>query len=88
MSYFIYFHFKTPSWIESDTCQECSRPFFWNIRAMMDQKQFGLRQHHCRGCGRAVCDKCSENRSVIPVMGFESPVRVCNTCNVQLKEAE
>lgn len=55
---------------------------------MMDQKQFGIRQHHCRGCGRAVCDKCSENRSVIPIMGFESSVRVCDTCNVHLKEAE
>ncbi|XKL68203.1 hypothetical protein PGB90_003694 [Kerria lacca] len=79
---------ETPSWIESNTCQLCCRPFFWNVRAMMDQKQFGIRQHHCRGCGRAVCDKCSENRSVIPIMGFESSVRVCDTCNVHLKEAD
>ncbi|MPC73414.1 WD repeat and FYVE domain-containing protein 2 [Portunus trituberculatus] len=40
--------FQTPEWLQSDTCQYCERPFFWNIKAMMDQKQIGLRQHHCR----------------------------------------
>lgn len=29
-------------WVESDTCQLCTRPFFWNLRAMMDQRQFGM----------------------------------------------
>lgn len=33
---------ETPDWIESDTCQLCTRPFFWNLRAMMDQRQLGL----------------------------------------------
>lgn len=28
-------------WVESDTCQLCTRPFFWNLKAMMDQRQFG-----------------------------------------------
>lgn len=28
-------------WVESDTCQLCTRPFFWNLRAMMDQRQIG-----------------------------------------------
>lgn len=75
-------------WVESDTCQSCSRPFFWNLRAMMDQRQIGLRQHHCRHCGRAICDKCSSNRINIPIMGFEFDVRVCDPCYNQLKSCE
>lgn len=35
---------QTPEWTESDFCQRCSRPFFWNIKAMVDQKTIGLRQ--------------------------------------------
>lgn len=33
---------EVPEWVESDTCQLCTRPFFWNLRAMMDQRQIGL----------------------------------------------
>ena len=40
--------FQTSDWAESDNCQLCSKPFFWNFRAMYDQKQLGMRQHHCR----------------------------------------
>lgn len=98
-------------WVESDTCQLCTRPFFWNLKAMMDQRQFGnlllfnlqnlniiqqkliflfqgIRQHHCRHCGRAVCDKCSVNRINIPIMGFEFDVRVCDPCYNQLSNIE
>lgn len=75
-------------WVESDVCQSCTRPFFWNLRAMMDQRQIGLRQHHCRHCGHAICDKCSSNRINIPIMGFEFDVRVCDPCYNQLKSCE
>ncbi|TMW46027.1 hypothetical protein DOY81_008893 [Sarcophaga bullata] len=33
---------EVPAWIESNNCQICSRPFFWNFRSMMDQKQIDL----------------------------------------------
>lgn len=79
---------ETPEWNESDSCQLCSRPFFWNLRAMMDQRQLGLRQHHCRHCGKAVCDRCSSGRLSIPLMGFEFAVRVCEPCHLALKDAE
>ncbi|CAH0380526.1 unnamed protein product [Bemisia tabaci] len=79
---------ETPEWVVSDTCQLCSVPFFWNVRAMMDQRQLGLRQHHCRGCGKAVCDKCSHFRSTIPIMGFEFPVRVCQSCHSYLQDVD
>ncbi|XP_065163766.1 WD repeat and FYVE domain-containing protein 2 [Atheta coriaria] len=77
---------ETPEWIESDTCQMCGRPFFWNLRVMLDQRQLGIRQHHCRHCGKAVCDKCSTPRLTIPVMGFEFAVRCCEPCHNTLKD--
>ncbi|XP_061395820.1 WD repeat and FYVE domain-containing protein 2 [Musca vetustissima] len=79
---------EVPNWVESNSCQICSRPFFWNFRSMMDQKQIGLRQHHCRNCGRAICDNCSQNRINIPIMGFEFDVRVCNACYNELHAVE
>lgn len=77
-----------PVWVESDICQTCNKPFFWNLKAMMDQRTLGIRQHHCRNCGKAVCDKCSTNRINIPIMGFEFDVRVCNPCFQTLKATE
>jgi WD40 repeat protein len=35
---------ETPQWLESDDCQICHLPFFWNLRSMWTQKQVGLRQ--------------------------------------------
>uniref|UniRef100_A0AAY4B9X2 FYVE-type domain-containing protein n=1 Tax=Denticeps clupeoides TaxID=299321 RepID=A0AAY4B9X2_9TELE len=69
---------ETPEWLDSDLCQKCEQPFFWNFKQMWDSKKIGLRQHHCRRCGKAVCGKCSSKRSSIPLMGFEFPVRVCD----------
>lgn len=54
----------------------------------MDQRQLGLRQHHCRNCGRALCASCSAQRIPIPPMGFEFEVRVCDPCHTQLKAAK
>jgi len=79
---------ETSEWTESSTCQRCSRPFFWNLRGMFDQRQIGLRQHHCRQCGRAVCDDCSPHRSVLPAIGFEYDVRVCIECNKNLTDGD
>ncbi|XP_076312578.1 WD repeat and FYVE domain-containing protein 2-like [Tachypleus tridentatus] len=72
---------ETPEWAKSDCCQRCTRPFFWNVKAMIDQKTIGIRQHHCRRCGKAVCDACSTNQSSIPSMGYEFDVRVCDECH-------
>lgn len=37
------FH-KTPEWLDSDSCQKCDQPFFWNFKQMWDSKKIGLRQ--------------------------------------------
>lgn len=79
---------ETPDWAESDNCQLCNRPFFWNVKSMYEQKQMGLRQHHCRRCGKAICDYCSSKRSVLPLRGHEYPVRVCEECFINVKPEE
>ncbi|KAK2119053.1 WD repeat and FYVE domain-containing protein 2 [Saguinus oedipus] len=79
---------KTPEWLDSDSCQKCDQPFFWNFKQMWDSKKIGLRQHHCRKCGKAVCGKCSSKRSSIPLMGFEFEVRVCDSCHEAITDEE
>ncbi|XP_017483571.1 PREDICTED: WD repeat and FYVE domain-containing protein 2 [Rhagoletis zephyria] len=32
---------EVPGWVDNSSCQLCQRPFFWNFRAMVDQKQIG-----------------------------------------------
>ncbi|KAM9359448.1 WD repeat and FYVE domain-containing protein 1 isoform 1-T1 [Symphorus nematophorus] len=79
---------EAPQWLDSDSCQKCEQPFFWNIKQMWDTKTLGLRQHHCRKCGKAVCGKCSSKRSTYPIMGFEFPVRVCDACFDSIKDED
>lgn len=79
---------ETPVWEEKDQCQKCKSPFFWNFRQMWNEKTVGLRQHHCRKCGTAVCARCSTKRSTIPLMGFEFEVRVCDACYDSISEAD
>ena len=78
---------KKPSvWLESNTCELCNKPFFWNIPDMYEQHKLGVRQHHCRNCGKAICNECSPNKCMIPSTGFEISVRVCKMCNIEISE--
>ncbi|XP_062521405.1 WD repeat and FYVE domain-containing protein 2-like [Corticium candelabrum] len=80
---------ETPSWKDSDTCELCKQTFFWNVKEMWNRKKVDLnRQHHCRKCGCAVCDKCSKNSTALPKLGFEFPVRVCNDCYAKVTDAD
>lgn len=45
-------------------------------------------QHHCRKCGRAVCNECSNNESSYPIMGFENSVRFCTECYADITDEE
>jgi hypothetical protein len=51
-------------------CAGCARPF-----------DLFSRRHHCRRCGRVVCEACSPHRQAMPLMAYTAPVRVCNDCN-------
>lgn len=79
---------ENPKWNESDVCEFCKKPFFWNFKLMWEMKIVGKRQHHCRRCGAAICDDCSKNRSQIPVLGHEFQVRVCNQCINKISDNE
>ncbi|XP_052058236.1 WD repeat and FYVE domain-containing protein 2-like [Mytilus californianus] len=79
---------ETPGWEESDICQKCEAPFFWNVRKIWESKTMGVRQHHCRKCGKAVCNKCSEKKSKLPILGFEYDVRVCEECYASISPEE
>lgn len=57
-------------------CRGCSREF-----------SITRRKHHCRNCGQIFCNNCSDH--VVPLPGevggtLGKPVRVCDTCWVQL----
>ncbi|KAG9510367.1 Pleckstrin-likey domain-containing family F member 2, partial [Fragariocoptes setiger] len=67
-----------PTWIpdtEVSTCMICKKT------------QFGVitRKHHCRKCGRIVCNTCSSRRFLLPHQS-NKPVRVCDPCFVSLSE--
>ncbi|VDM49981.1 unnamed protein product [Toxocara canis] len=77
---------ETPEWKTSDNCELCDAPFLWNVRAMWERKVVGLRQHHCRTCGNAVCANCGGNTAKYPPMGYELPVRICNACHARMEQ--
>ncbi|CAI8007374.1 WD repeat and FYVE domain-containing protein 2 [Geodia barretti] len=79
---------ETAEWGGGSTCEKCGIPFFWNVKDMWTRKVIGVRQHHCRKCGRAVCAKCSELESTYPPMGFEIPVRMCQDCHATVTTDE
>lgn len=72
-------------WHENDACELCQTPFYWNFSKMWQNKTLGVRQHHCRLCGRALCMKCTDRGHSIPSMGFEKLVRLCVSCYDDLK---
>lgn len=36
--------------------------------------------HHCRGCGNAICDACSQDRAVVEELRALGPQRLCRMC--------
>lgn len=54
---------------ECENCICCGNPFGSLIPL-----------HHCRDCGRGVCDDCSNTRKPVPYRGWDTAVRVCDIC--------
>ncbi|KAL8583835.1 hypothetical protein ACOMHN_040304 [Nucella lapillus] len=65
-------------WVPDDQIRECA----------VCKEEFTAKRpiHHCRDCGQGVCDDCSPARSKVPLRGWDSPVRVCNTCENKMEE--
>eukprot|EP00056_Hartaetosiga_gracilis_P001485 m.45275 g.45275 ORF g.45275 m.45275 type:complete len:466 (+) comp10660_c0_seq1:44-1441(+) len=78
----------SPEWNDGDKCEICEKLFFWSVKEMWARKTFSVkRQHHCRRCGKAVCDECSSFRSTYPIMGFENSVRICDACKKDVQDS-
>ncbi|XP_017884422.1 rabankyrin-5 [Ceratina calcarata] len=56
-------------WADKDLCLECGTKF-----------SLTMRKHHCRHCGRILCNKCSDQDVPILKFGLNKPVRVCAVC--------
>ncbi|XP_012935262.1 pleckstrin homology domain-containing family F member 2 [Aplysia californica] len=62
----------SPVWVpdsEAKTCMHCRKSEFSLVN----------RRHHCRHCGRVVCNACSSKRWLLPQQSSK-PIRVCLTC--------
>lgn len=57
-------------WKNSDNCENCGRHF-----------GVFLRKHHCRKCGKCICEKCSPFRSTLPELTYKDLVRICIDCS-------
>ncbi|XP_050302992.1 zinc finger FYVE domain-containing protein 1-like isoform X2 [Anthonomus grandis grandis] len=73
--------------IPKDFLKESARPSYWTpdnecIECVLCKNPFGplIPVHHCRDCGKGVCDNCSSSRKAVPLKGWDSPVRVCDAC--------
>lgn len=59
-------------WVPDTECLSC-------VCCGLDFNQ-NLLLHHCRECGKGVCDECSLTRKPVPLRGWDKPVRVCDNC--------
>lgn len=54
------------------------------LRCVLCNSVFSIlnRRHHCRKCGRCVCDKCGPKKNTKPILewGMREPVRHCKQC--------
>uniref|UniRef100_L7LZW3 Putative membrane trafficking and cell signaling protein hrs n=1 Tax=Rhipicephalus pulchellus TaxID=72859 RepID=L7LZW3_RHIPC len=67
--------------------KDTARPAYWQADSEVTdcavcKEKFGPRKpiHHCRSCGRCVCNECSTTRRPVPSRGWEGAVRVCDDC--------
>lgn len=70
-----------------DFLKDSTRPTYWVPDELITNcsvcnMEFGprLTLHHCRACGKGVCDKCSPSSRPVRERGWDHPVRVCNNC--------
>ena len=66
---------RAPVWVNDmdvTRCQNCNNRFRSTI--------FSQRRHHCRSCGRCVCNECSGKRLSLPYCKNDGEVRICDAC--------
>ncbi|XP_043264468.1 zinc finger FYVE domain-containing protein 1-like isoform X4 [Colletes gigas] len=67
--------------------KDTARPSYWVpdseiVSCCICNQKFSVvaTLHHCRDCGRGVCENCSQHRNPVPSRGWDKPVRVCDSC--------
>ncbi|CAA88884.2 Phosphatidylinositol-3,5-bisphosphate 3-phosphatase MTMR3 [Caenorhabditis elegans] len=77
-------HFKpNTTWEgESGHCAYCKKEF--NKLSVYVED----RQHHCRNCGRVVCEDCSKNRFSVIEEGKSVQKRACDSCYDSMHETD
>eukprot|EP00756_Hemistasia_phaeocysticola_P061092 Hpha_TRINITY_DN457_c0_g1::TRINITY_DN457_c0_g1_i1::g.27523::m.27523 len=63
-----------PTWMSDEDateCCDCEKPF-----------TVVRRRHHCRACGKLFCNSCSRRRLVLRHLGYQTPQRVCQGCDL------
>ena len=68
---------KRPRFIQDILCQNCKKAF----------NSF-RRKHHCRSCGRILCDDCSKGKIILECMGYNSKKRICIDCKETIKNSK
>jgi len=63
---------EAPIWIPDNDAESC----------MICKAHFNLlkRRHHCRNCGRVVCNPCSNNKIILHNINPDKAVRACDKC--------
>ena len=69
----------TPFDQAADSCACCGSLFSWESLHSSASQQICSR-HHCRGCGRVVCNACSKGRQCFAAYGIVEPSRCCDAC--------
>ena len=57
-------------------------PDWKSSQCTLCRESFSLihRRHHCRSCGKIVCNSCSGFQIKLERLGYDNEVRVCNHC--------
>ena len=65
---------KRPLFIKDSSCNKCKSSF----------NSF-KRKHHCRACGKILCNSCSNLRIKLESIGYKKKKRVCEECKNNIK---
>ena len=77
-----------PCFLPSDWIKDNARPEYWEadkdisvcVVCAKNFQEHKLTLHHCRACGKGVCDLCSLSKRPVKTRGWDAPVRVCDVC--------
>ena len=64
-----------PVWTPDNAVKNC-------VRCHRNFSHLFRRKHHCRSCGKVVCNACSLHRKVLPYIHATKSLRICDKCAV------